>query len=227
MRKKSKRKNKGKGKVKDEDTKPLALLKLESMRKKSRQKYFARLRRSFVSSSKIDQTLEMLKKIHEKAPVEKILIFSQFTSLLDLLEIPISDANYDYRRYDGSMSPDERTKAALEFKMTSTCTIMLISLKAGNAGLNLNCASQVIILDPFWNPFIEEQAIDREHRIGPMRAVHVHRVLVQGTVEDRIIQMQERKRAFISKALDENAGKNISRLSVQELAFLFGRSLHK
>ena len=223
-KKKNKRKSKGKGKVKDEDTKKsLALLKREGMRnKKARRKYFARLRRDFVSSSKIDQTLELLKKIHEKEPVEKVLIFSQFTSLLDLLEIPISDANYDYRRYDGSMSPNERTEAALEFKMTPTCTIMLVSLKAGNAGLNLNCASQVIILDPFWNPFIEEQAIDRAHRIGQMRAVQVHRVLVPGTVEDRIIQMQEKKRELISEALDENAGKNISRLGVRELAFLFG-----
>jgi len=99
---------------------------------------------------------------------------------------------------------------------------MLVSLKAGNAGLNLTCASQVIMMDPFWNPFIEEQAIDRAHRIGQRRPVQVHRILVPDTVEDRIIALQEKKRALIEGALDEDASANIGRLGVQELAFLFG-----
>lgn len=100
--------------------------------------------------------------------------------------------------------------------------IMLVSLKAGNAGLNLNVASQVIILDPFWNPYIEEQAIDRAHRIGQQNEVKVHRVLIAETVEDRIIALQDKKRALISEALDEASGANIARLGVQELAYLFG-----
>jgi len=168
--------------------------------------------------------MALLAEIHRRTPVEKVLIFSQFTSLLDLLEIPISAEGYGYRRYDGSMSANDRNAAAQSFKESSTCTIMLISLKAGNAGLNLNCASQVIILDPFWNPFIEEQAIDRAHRIGQMREVRVHRIMASDTVEDRIVQMQEKKRKLINEALDENAGKSISRLDVRELAFLFGVS---
>ena len=86
----------------------------------------------------------------------------------------------------------------------------------------MNHASRVIILDPFWNPFIEEQAIDRAHRIGQTRPVQVHRMLIQGTVEDRIIALQEKKRALISEALDEKASQNIGRLGVQELAYLFG-----
>jgi len=100
--------------------------------------------------------------------------------------------------------------------------VMLISLKAGNAGLNLNKASQVIILDPFWNPFVEDQAIDRAHRIMQQRRVHVHRILIENTVEDRIIALQEKKRELISTALDENAGRSISRLGERELAYLFG-----
>lgn len=83
-------------------------------------------------------------------------------------------------------------------------------------------ASQVIILDPFWNPYIEEQAIDRAHRIGQAREVKVHRMLIPGTVEDRILTIQENKRAVIGEALNEEAGKNIARLGVQELAYLFG-----
>lgn len=225
-KKKPKKANrKSKAMDKDDGKKSLAQLKREGMRnKKTRHKYFQRLRADFISSAKIDQTLALLREIHERKPVEKVLVFSQFTTLLDLLEIPMGDEGYDYRRYDGSMTPNERTEAVLEFKQIQTCTVMLVSLKAGNAGLNLNCASQVIILDPFWNPFIEEQAIDRAHRIGQKMSVQVHRVLVPGTVEDRIIQMQENKRELIGEALDENAGRSLSRLGVQELAFLFGVS---
>ena len=79
----------------------------------------------------------------------------------------------------------------------------------------------VIILDPFWNPFVEEQAIDRAHRIGQQRPVQVHRILVPNTVEDRILALQEKKRALIEGALDENASRNISRLGTRELGFLF------
>lgn len=94
-------------------------------------------------------------------------------------------------------------------------------MKAGNAGLNLIAASQVIILDPFWNPYVEEQAIDRAHRIGQQKPVQVHRILVPNTVEDRILALQEKKRELIEAALDEKARKSISRLGVAELGFLF------
>lgn len=98
---------------------------------------------------------------------------------------------------------------------------MLISLKAGNAGLNLVAASKVIILDPFWNPYIEMQAVDRAYRIGQQNKVEVHRILVEGTVEDRIIQLQEQKRKLVESALDENAAKSMGRLDIRQLAFLF------
>jgi hypothetical protein len=98
---------------------------------------------------------------------------------------------------------------------------MLVSLKAGNAGLNLVAASQVIIFDPFWNPYIEEQAIDRAHRLGQTRPVQVHRILVEKTVEDRILELQDKKREVIEGALDEHAASQISRLGVRELKFLF------
>lgn len=152
---------------------------------------------------------------------EKTIIFSQFTSLLDLLEIPILDQRWDFRRYDGSMNPKARNQAVEEFTDQANCKIMLVSLKAGNAGLNLVAASQVIILDPFWNPYIEEQAIDRAYRIGQLRPVQVHRILVPETVEDRILQLQEQKRQIIEGALDEKAAESVGRLGNRELAFLF------
>lgn len=97
-----------------------------------------------------------------------------------------------------------------------------VSLKAGNAGLNLWRASQVIMLDPFWNPFVEEQAVDRAHRMPQPREVTVHRVLVPETVEDRICTLQDKKREIIGAALDETAAKGLARLNVRELKYLFG-----
>jgi len=143
--------------------------------------------------------------------------------LLDLLEVPIDREGWGYRRYDGSMNAKMRGDAVDEFRDTrKNVRIMLVSLKAGNAGLNLNMASQVIILDPFWNPYIEEQAIDRAHRLGQERPVKVHRVLIENTVEDRILNLQEKKRKLISEILDEKAHQSIARLGVQDLAYLFG-----
>ena len=119
------------------------------------------------------------------------------------------------------MSSAQRNHAVIEFSDDPNVSILLVSLKAGNSGLNLTAASQVIIFDPFWNPYIEEQAIDRAHRIGQRLPVQVHRVLVPNTVEDRIIALQEKKRAIIEGALDENAAREVGRLGTRELAFLF------
>lgn len=199
------------------------LAKLSQRNAKARKTYLRRLRENYQDSAKIRKTMELLEGIMKDPEGEKVLIFSQWTSLLDLLEIPVDGQGWGYRRYDGSMNAKQRGDAVDDFRdHKQNIRLMLVSLKAGNAGLNLNMASQVIILDPFWNPYIEEQAIDRAHRIGQSRPVKVHRVLVAETVEDRIIQLQEKKRALISEALDEKAGQNIARLGVQELAYLFG-----
>ncbi|KAK4555920.1 hypothetical protein LTR86_007140 [Recurvomyces mirabilis] len=229
--KKSKGKGKAKGKKPDKVTTLADLKRLGSRNIKARQAYLRRLRKDYVGSAKIDKTIDTLKSIMAVTSddtddsgngPEKVLIFSQWTSLLDLLEIAVDMEGWNYRRYDGSMNAKDRADAVDEFKTNANLRIMLISLKAGNAGLNLNMASQVIILDPFWNPFIEEQAIDRAHRLGQMREVRVHRILIKETVEDRICAIQEKKRELIGEALDEKAGNSVSRLGMQELAYLFG-----
>ncbi|KAL9068798.1 MAG: hypothetical protein Q9157_006391 [Trypethelium eluteriae] len=219
---------KGKGKAKRKNkTQTLAELKRLGMRnQKAKMKYLKKLRKDYVSSSKIDQTLDILTSIRDNDPREKTIIFSQWTSLLDLLEIALSAKPQlgAFARYDGSMHANARNDAVNSFLDDPRVGIMLVSLKAGNAGLNLTAASQVIILDPFWNPFIEEQAIDRAHRIGQQREVRVHRVLVRETVEDRIVALQEKKRELITTALDEGESKKLGRLSTGELAYLFGVS---
>ncbi|KAK5726407.1 hypothetical protein LTR17_012733 [Elasticomyces elasticus] len=222
---KPKKSKKAKGKRKQKEDKKVTLAdlrKLGSRNIKARKAYLRKLQLDWVTSAKIEKTLEILQTIMKDKEGEKVLIFSQWTSLLDLLEIPIEKEDWGYRRYDGSMNSKDRADAVDEFKSNKTLRIMMISLKAGNAGLNLSMASQVIILDPFWNPYIEEQAIDRAHRLGQLNQVTVHRMLIKETVEDRICEIQERKRDLIGTALDEKAGANIGRLGVQELAYLFG-----
>jgi SNF2 family DNA or RNA helicase len=222
--KKSKGKRKGK-KKKETSQKPkvtLAQLKQMSLRNATfKLKYFRRLERRYKPSAKIDKAMEILRNIDETTK-EKTIIFSQWTSFLDLLEIPIRRQGWTYRRYEGSMKADERDEAVEDFMTTPECKIFLISLKAGNAGLNLHAASQVIIMDPFWNPYVEMQAVDRAHRFPQEKTVVVHRIVIEGTVEDRILRLQDQKRETIETAMDESEVKNISRLSVQQLGYLFG-----
>ena len=222
-RPKKKKDRKGKGKAKDGSMRSLAVLKKDAQKNaKAKKKYLRHLARTWQTSAKIDKTLEILEGVYALNDGQKTIIFSQFTSLLDLLEVPIMRNGWGYRRYDGSMKPAERNVSVIQFTDNPNCRIMLVSLKAGNSGLNLVAASQVIIFDPFWNPYIEEQAIDRAHRIGQLRPVVVHRVLIKNTVEDRILALQEKKRELIEGALDETASKNVGRLGTRELAFLFG-----
>lgn len=214
---------KGKGKkVNKPQKKSLAELKKEGQRnQKAKRKYLRRLEKNWISSAKIDKAMEILQEVENLGDGQKTIVFSQFTSLLDLLEVPIARRGMGYRRYDGSMRPPDRNAAVLDFTDKPDCKVMLVSLKAGNSGLNLVAASHVIIFDPFWNPYIEEQAIDRAHRIGQQREVHIHRILVEQTVEDRILELQDKKREVIEGALDENASKNLSRLGTRELGYLF------
>ncbi|KAH7390890.1 SNF2 family N-terminal domain-containing protein [Phaeosphaeria sp. MPI-PUGE-AT-0046c] len=217
------KKSKSKGKGPALPRKSLAQLKKESLRSKAaKKKYLRRLDKTWIPSAKTLEVIELLTKIRKNDPTEKTLVFSQFTSLLDLVEVPMVQNKFKYQRYDGSMSMQERTDAVEAFMEDPEQNIMLVSLKAGNAGLNLWRASQVVMLDPFWNPFVEEQAVDRAHRMPQEREVHVHRILIPETVEDRICALQDKKREVIGAALDENASKEFARLNVRELKFLFG-----
>ncbi|KAI9743819.1 MAG: hypothetical protein M1818_002553 [Claussenomyces sp. TS43310] len=219
--KKSKRGDrKGKGKAKEIQL-SLAMLKKEALKSAAnRRRYMKHLKEHWVSSAKTDKCMDLLR---QTLPDVKTIIFSQFTTLLDLIEVPIlREMGRTYVRYDGSMSAEARNNAVVSFTDDPNCRIMLVSLKAGNAGLNLVAASQVIILDPFWNPYVEMQAVDRAHRIGQQKPVKVHRILVEKTVEDRIMELQERKRKLVDAALDEKASQGLGRLGQQELIFLFG-----
>lgn len=212
-------------KMKKKKPKVLTLAQLKknaSTSRAAKAKYFERLRRDFESSAKIDVTVDLLTSIRNEKPKEKTLVFSLWTSFLDLLEIPLQNHGFRYLRYDGSMSFTERDDNVKRFTEDPNVKILLVSLMAGNAGLNLTAASQVIVLEPFWNPFVEDQAVDRAHRIGQKRRVEVHRILVANTVEDRILNLQEKKRNLVNTALSEEGAQGAGRLTINELRGLFG-----
>ncbi|KUI52740.1 hypothetical protein VP1G_00051 [Cytospora mali] len=213
---------KGKGRQKKNDFLSLGQMKRDAQKSAAAMsRYKQRLRTEWVSSCKIDKTMEILENIRAQDPEEKTLVFSLWPSFLDLLEIPIETAGIKYTRYDGSMKADERDAAVTSFMENRNVKVMLLSLTAGNAGLNLTAASQVIIIEPFWNPFVEEQAIDRAHRIGQKRDITIHRLLIAHTIEDRILQLQEDKKLLVNAALSGEGAQSVSRLGVQELRRLF------
>jgi SNF2 family DNA or RNA helicase len=227
-RKKKPSKGKGKGRAEEEDTADVKPTMLKELRKEGRKnqhlykKYMAYLRKTWLPSAKVTECMNLLRSFEAKDGT-KTIIFSQWTLLLDLLEVAIGREGLAGRlvRYDGGMSATQRNDAAIAFGMKADVKIILVSLRAGNAGLNLTAASRVIIMDPFWNPYIEMQAVDRAYRIGQRKEVKVYRILTQQTVEDRIVELQTKKKEVVEAALDENESRKIGRLTHAELKYLF------
>ncbi|KAL5986939.1 hypothetical protein ACLOJK_015274 [Asimina triloba] len=154
---------------------------------------------------------------------EKAIVFSQWTRMLDLLEVPLKISSIHYRRLDGTMSVAARDKAVKDFNTLPEVSVMIMSLKAASLGLNMVAACHVILLDLWWNPTTEDQAIDRAHRIGQTRPVTVSRLTVKDTVEDRILALQEKKREMVASAFGEDeTGSRQTRLTVEDLEYLEG-----
>jgi superfamily II DNA or RNA helicase len=153
------------------------------------------------SSSKVEALTEAL----ETAVAEghKALVFSQWTSLLDLIEPALVAAELPFVRLDGSTR--DRGGVVEGFQQAGGPPVMLVSLKAGGSGLNLTAADHVFLCDPWWNPAVEAQAADRTHRIGQQRPVFVYRLVAADTVEERILALQDSKRALMDAALGDGA----------------------
>ncbi|KAK7208121.1 SNF2 family N-terminal domain-containing protein [Myxozyma melibiosi] len=173
-----------------------------------------------VPSSKISRLLKIL----EEEPTRKTIVFSQFTTMLDIIQPFLTNRGIVYARYDGSMKPKSRVEALERLASDPEVTVLLCSLKCGALGLNLTCASRVVLVDPWWNPMISEQAIDRVHRIGQTRDVDVYDITAEATVEERILTLQEQKRELARGVMDDKDGKlNVNRLTGEEIRFLFNR----
>ncbi len=167
------------------------------------------------SSSKLELLLETLDEV--VAEGHRALVFSQWTSMLDLVEPALAQRGWSHVRLDGSTR--DRAAVVNAFNADDGPPIFLLSLKAGGTGLNLTAADYVFHLDPWWNPAVEDQATDRANRIGQTRPVVSVRLLAEDTVEERILALQERKRDLVRAALDEDA--LAKALSSDELAALF------
>ncbi|KAI8986938.1 SNF2 family N-terminal domain-containing protein [Pilobolus umbonatus] len=176
----------------------------------------------FISSAKIDKMLEILQQTDtETGGQDKTIVFSQFTSMLDLVEGPLKNSGFNFLRYDGSMNVKQRANAVNQFFTDPSVRVLLVSTKCGSLGLNLTVANRVILLDVWWNPALENQAIDRVHRIGQTKNVDVHRIFINDTVEDRILELQNKKQGIADGVLGEGTGRPIGRLGLQEMIYLF------
>ncbi|KAI9309031.1 SNF2 family N-terminal domain-containing protein [Cunninghamella echinulata] len=176
----------------------------------------------FISSKKIDTMLEILKKTEKDTHgQDKTIVFSQFTSMLDIMEKPLKMNGIKFGRYDGSMPIGNRTKMIDAFYNDPDMKVLLVSTKCGSLGLNLTMANRVIMMDVWWNPALENQAIDRVHRIGQTKDVEVHRIFIKDTVEDRILELQRKKQELADSALGEGKTQKLGRLGMEEMLYLF------
>ena len=172
-------------------------------------------------SAKIEAALNIVNMAI--AENRKVLIFSQFTSILKKLGGELSSKSIGYLYLDGSTKANKRVKMVKEFNESEDLKIFLISLKAGGTGLNLTSSDLVLHFDPWWNPAIEDQATDRAHRIGQQNIVEVIKLIAKDSVEENIIRLQEDKRELINKVISgEEIGSNvIGKLSRDEIIDLF------
>ena len=169
-------------------------------------------------SIKTDILVEELKNI---IPNHKALVFSQFTGMLDLLEISFKKNNIPFCRLDGSTPIPKRQELINSFqKEDSIEKVFLISLKAGNAGLNLTAADYVFLFDPWWNTAVQQQAIDRTHRIGQTKNVFAYKMICKGTIEEKIMQLQQRKKKLAEELIGEEEG-FVKALTENDIDFLF------
>ena len=169
-------------------------------------------------SSKLDDLMEMVTEMIPEG--RRILLFSQFTSMLDLIKPRLEAAGIPFVELRGDTR--DRAEPVRSFE-AGEVPLFLISLKAGGRGLNLVSADTVIHYDPWWNPAVEEQASDRAHRIGQTKSVFVYKLIAAGTVEEKMVELQQRKAALAGIAL--SGGEDLPALEFDDIDYLFGPDL--
>jgi len=163
---------------------------------------------------------ELARELSEDMGNHKALIFSQFLGMLALIRAKLEELGIKYEYFDGSTSAPDREKAIQSFQNNEEVRVFLISLKAGGVGLNLTAADYVYIVDPWWNPAVEQQAIDRTHRIGQTKNIFAYRMICKDTIEDKILQLQEKKRALAKDIISDDAS-FVKTLTREDVEYLF------
>lgn len=172
------------------------------------------------SSTKIEALVEELYKLRLDRHTIKSIVFSQFTSMLDLIEWRLKRAGFETVKLQGLMSPQQRDNTIRHFMENTHVEVFLVSLKAGGVALNLCEASQVFLMDPWWNPSVEWQSMDRVHRIGQKRPIRITRFCIEDSIELKIIELQEKKANMINATINQDDAA-VSRLTPDDLQFLF------
>ncbi|KAK7689056.1 hypothetical protein QCA50_007747 [Cerrena zonata] len=172
------------------------------------------------SSSKIEALIEELSSLRRQDASTKSIVFSQFVNFLDLIAYRLQRAGFSVCRLEGTMSPQARDATIKHFMNNVHVSVFLVSLKAGGVALNLTEASRVYLMDSWWNPAVEYQAMDRIHRLGQHRPVQAIKLVIEDSIESRIVQLQEKKAAMVDATLstDDSA---MGRLTPEDLGFLF------
>ncbi|HMR79342.1 MAG TPA: DEAD/DEAH box helicase, partial [Polyangiaceae bacterium] len=171
---------------------------------------------SHEDSGKLSAVRELVEEVESGG--HKVLIFSQFVSMLKLLAQALDEDKIRYEYLDGSTT--DRPERIDNFQNDPTIPVFLISLKAGGSGLNLTAADTVIHFDPWWNPAVEDQASDRAHRIGQKKLVTVYRMVAAGTIEEKILQLKQKKKELVASVLTEDSG-GAKKLTREDLDDLF------
>lgn len=170
---------------------------------------------STLQSSKVDMVIEQVVAL--RSADHKILVFSSFTTLLDLVAADLADHAITYCQLTGASSARDRQRAVQAFQANDDIGVFLISIKAGGTGLNLTAASYVMILDPWWNPFVEEQAIARAHRIGQTQPISVLKFIARDTIEEKILRLQARKKVLSAEIVEADQQIQLSKEELAEL----------
>ncbi|KAK5167347.1 DNA repair protein rad16 [Saxophila tyrrhenica] len=174
----------------------------------------------WTSSTKIEMLIYDLYKLRSKKQTLKSIVFSQFTSMLQLIEWRLRRAGFNTVMLDGSMTPIQRAKSIEYFMTNPDVEVFLVSLKAGGVALNLTEASRVFIVDPWWNPAAEWQSADRCHRIGQKRPCVITRLCIEDSVESRMVMLQEKKANMINGTIN-NDKTSMEKLTPEDMQFLF------
>ncbi|KAJ0416660.1 SNF2 family N-terminal domain-containing protein [Aspergillus carlsbadensis] len=175
----------------------------------------------WTSSTKIEMLVYELYKLRSKKQTLKSIVFSQFTSMLQLVEWRLRRAGFNTVMLDGTMTPAQRQKSIDYFMNNVNVEVFLVSLKAGGVALNLTEASRVFIVDPWWNPAAEWQSADRCHRIGQRRPCVITRLCIEDSVESRIVMLQEKKANMINGTINKDQGEALEKLTPEDMQFLF------
>ena len=169
-------------------------------------------------SGKVSLFLQIMDELRENG--HRILVFSQFTSMLDLLDATLTEKGIPHFKLTGSTPSEERFRLVDEFNENTDIKVFLISLKAGGTGLNLVGADTVIHYDPWWNFSAESQASDRVHRIGQKNNVQIIKLITKDSIEEKILELQTKKKELFNKVVSED-GNILSKLTNEELLSLF------